>query len=267
MAMARTAAISRQQALWNAAQASSDRLNTAETAYKRGDIVVAARLYAAVARSRPKTAMTEKARSCLNVLAQEARQKVAEIDAKLSEQSQAISPSERLVAERWPDSWRDTVATAFQGYNQIVDDYSAVPAVKNELKSHVSKQRRQREYAAVLNEPEAKTLWDLAEQHEREDQSCCAYWAYEKASKLWPAPSAQRASDRFARMQQDSKVVAAAESCRELQWCHRTYRLADRLAGSKPERASELFAEIVKRSPQDSEIHHDARMRIEDIRR
>ena len=67
-------------------------------------------------------------------------------------------------------------------------------------------------------------------------------------------------------MQQDSNLVAAAESCRELQWCHRTYRLADRLVRSKPDRASELFAEIVKRSPQDSEIHRDAQARIEELK-
>lgn len=266
MTMARAAAVSRQQALWQAAQASSDRLDTAERFYKSGDIVVAARLYAAVARSRPKTEMTEKARSCLDYLAEEARRKIGEIDTTLSELSQGMSPGERLTAERWPDNWKDGVATAFQEYDQIVDDYRAVPAVKNELKSHVSKQRRQREYAAVLKEPEAKTLWDLAQQHEQEDQSCCAYWAYERASKLLPAPSARRAADQLAEMQQDPELMAAAERCRELQWCHRTYRLADRLASSKPGRAKELFAQIVERSPQDTEIHRDAQLRIENIR-
>lgn len=264
--MAQAAAFARQQALWKAAQKSSNRLDRAERFYKSGEIVVASRLYASVARSRPKTTMTEKARRCLDDLAEEARDKLGKIDATLSEQSQAISPGERFNAQRWPDGWQDAVTAAFQQYNQIVKDYRAVPAVKNELRLHVSKQRREREYAAVLNEPEAKTLWDLAKQHEQEDEACCAYWVYQRASKLRPAPSAQQASDRLAQMQQDSNLVAAAERCREMQQCHKIYRLADRLVRSKPERARELFAEIVQRSPQDSEIHRDARERIEDIR-
>jgi hypothetical protein len=266
MSAERAAAASRQQALWKAALASSNRLDAAQQAYKNGDIVVASRLYSSVSRSRPKTAMTEKAKNYLGLLAEEAREKIGQIDATLVEQSQKISPGERLTPERWPDDWQDTVATAFDEYDRIVRDYSAVPAVKREIKSHVSKQRRQPDYAAVLKEPEAKSLCDLAHKHEQEDQACCAYWAYDEASKLSPAPSAQQASDRLAQMKQDPKIVASAETCSELRWCHRTYRLADRLVRSKPDRATELFTEIVQRSPQDSKIHGDAQLRIEEIR-
>lgn len=235
-------------------------------AYENGDLVVAARLYASVARSRPKTEMTEKAKDCLEILAQEARQKITEIDSKLNEHGRAISPSDWGMQESWPEGWQETVTRAFQEYDQVVDDYRAVPAVKKELSLHVSQQRRRPEYAMALNEPEAKTLWDLAVQHEEEDHACCAYWVYEQASKLVPAPSAKRAAKRLAEMQKDPEILAAAKRCRELQWCHRTYRLAENLERSDPERAKNLFAQIVDRSPKDSEVHIAAQKQIGDIR-
>ena len=126
----------------------------------------------------------------------------------------------------------------------------------------MEKLRRQPEYASVLNELAAKSLWELGQEHERDDQLCCAYWVYKRAAELTPAPSAVLAKNRFAELDKDPQVVASAEKCRTLQWCHQAYLRADRLLELKPERATELFAEIVSRAPKDSEVYREAKKHV-----
>lgn len=69
----------------------------------------------------------------------------------------------------------------------------------------------------MLNESKARELWEVAQQHEEAEAPCCAFWAYRDAAKLAPAPSAERAGQRLAQMQQDPQIVASAEACRQLQ--------------------------------------------------
>ena len=152
---------------------------------------------------------------------------------------------------------------AFREYDQLVAEYGGVPAVKRELTAHLRKQRHRSEFAAVLDEPRAKALLDMAEQHEREDQPCCAYWAYKDAAKLASTPSGQLARDRFVEMEQDPEVVASAEACRELQECHKLYDRAERLAKARPEKAKDLFAQITERAPRDSTIWLAAHARFQ----
>jgi hypothetical protein len=63
-------------------------------------------------------------------------------------------------------------------------------------------------------------------------------------------------------MKQDSQIVAAAETCRELQWCQRAYDRAGKLRDLRPTRAKELFAEIMSRSPEDSNVHLAAKVEL-----
>ena len=73
-----------------------------------------------------------------------------------------------------------------------------------------------------------------------------------------PAPSAVQAGFRFAELAEDPQVVASAQACRELKWCHQAYVRAERLLSGKPEAANEIFAEIVRRAPEDSEVYRAA---------
>jgi hypothetical protein len=258
LAAARAAAAARQQELWKKAQSNALRMDAAENAYANGDVSLAARIYASLARSRPKTQMNDTALQRLEALARESRQKLAETDRALEEYAGKMSASQWKDKRSWPADLPGTIDRAFHQYEKIVDDYSAVSTVKRELISHVAAQRRRPEYSAVLNEPEAETLLQLARQHEADDQQCCAFWIYEQASKLAPAPSARSAAARLAEMKEIPEIVAAAEQCRKLQWCHRRYKLAERLVTVKPEMARTYFEEILENSPADSEVHKAA---------
>ncbi len=114
----------------------------------------------------------------------------------------------------------------------------------------------------MLNEPAAKKLWDIAQEHERNDQLCCAYWVYKEAAELMPAPSASRASARFDELSKDNEVVAAAETCRTLKWCHAAYACADKLLPLKPNRARRSSRRLSKRAPEDSEVYRAAREHV-----
>ena len=105
--MARAAAIKRQEALWKAFQKKSFQMSAAQRAYKDGDINVAARLLISLTRSRPVTVVNAQAKRGLNDLAEEARKKVAAIDATLERNSQALSAGVIVSPLDWPDGWQE----------------------------------------------------------------------------------------------------------------------------------------------------------------
>jgi hypothetical protein len=111
----------------------------------------------------------------------------------------------------------------------------------------------------VLNEKPAADLLAQAQQQEQDDERCCAYWTYEEAAKLTPAPSAIAAAGRFEAMKKDPEIVAEAEECRVLQECHQTFHTAELLEKSLPEKAETLFKDILAKSPRDSEVHRCAK--------
>ena len=244
----------------------SARFSVAEQARQEGNILLASRIYVHYA-SRRGDSIGAEAKRRLGALAEEARIKLSDLDAKLAKEETSYSPGELMGRDGLPPSWEDAVVLAFKEYNQLADDYSSVPAVKSELKKHVAAARRRPYFAAVLNEPKAKILWQMGQQHEHADQSCCAYWVYKQAAGLMPAPSALRASDRFSAMEEDPQLVASAKACRELRQCHDLYNLAEKIATHRPARAKELFTQIVQRAPQESEIHGAARKRVEEMSR
>ncbi len=140
------------------------------------------------------------------------------------------------------------IFAVFREYDRLINKYGELPVVGPEIKAHVAKLRHQPEYAVILNEPAATFLWKQGRQYERDNHLCCAYWTYKQAAELLPAPSAVLASDRFAELAKDPKVVASAAACRELKWCHQAYLRAERLLKVRPESAKEIFAEIVRRA-------------------
>jgi hypothetical protein len=271
--MARLAAMAREKIIWETTQNSDARLKLAQQAYERGEIKTAAHIYVRLALARPANESSQSAKKRLKVLAEEALAKQDKIDAMLTGSNMQISPHE-LYAERGNRevddrvaAWENNVRLAFEQYDRLIDDYEDVPGVGNKIKSHVNRQRRRIEVAAVLNEPKAKALIEVAEEHEAEDHVCCAYWVYRQAAQLAPAPSGRKAQARLAELEKDPKTIAAAEACREMQQCHQLYARAERIKHVKPERARELFAEIVQRASSDSEVFRAAQQQLADTMR
>jgi hypothetical protein len=239
----------------------AQRLQAADRAYHEGDIRLASRIYVRLAGSRRPDPITLQARDRLTRLAQMAREELGEIDARLV--PAALMPDGSAHAPNPGPLPPDRVCEAFQDYEEILAKYAGVPAAKREITAHVARQRRQPQYAAVLNEDRAKQLLELAQSHEQCEELCCAYWVYQQAARLVPAPSALRAQERFDALAADPELIRSAEVCRELRWCHSAFERAEMLVKLRPESARNLFGEILRRAPEDSEIHRAARAEYE----
>lgn len=239
----------------------AQRLQAGDRAHQQGDIRLASRIYVSLAGSRRPNPIALQARDRLTKLAEEARQKLREIDAALI--PRAIPSDASAHAPNPGPIPADRVLKAFQDYDEIVAKYSSVPAAKRELAAHVAQQRRKPQYAAVLNEAQAKRLLELAQGHEQRQELCCAYWVYQESARLAPAPSGLQARERFDALAADPETIRAAETCRELRWCHIAFQRAEMLVKVKPENARRVYGEILSRAPEDSEIYRAARAEYE----
>lgn len=161
-----------------------------------------------------------------------------------------------------PDDPNAVVLSCFDEFDKLLWAYDDVPRIGRELRSRLVKLRRSPQYALVLNEPEAARLWQLGQKHEKDDQTCCAFLVYEQAVKLSPAPSAELAQKRLTSLKRDKTQVAAAERCRHLRACHKTFERAERLAKVAPDKAKQLLGEVVTSAPTDSELYRVARERL-----
>jgi hypothetical protein len=247
------AALLQQMKLMREAQSDAARLNVADQARANGDVQTACRIYVRLSANRAANPATYAARERLGQLGVEAQQKLAELESRLGQWSN-LSASDELDA-----SDLEALAGCITNFRQLADQYGYVPQIGREIKHALTKRRNQPTAKAALFEPEARRLWDEGQALESAGEVCCAFLLYEEALRKLPAPSARAAEQRLAQLRSDPQHVAAAESCRNLQWCHQQYRLAERVARVQPERARELFTQIVERSPADTAIHADAR--------
>jgi hypothetical protein len=238
------------------AKTGAARLQFADRARSEGDIRSACRVYLRLALSRTATPATVVARQRLLELKQEARQKVADVEGRLRELTSA-SPGEQNSNDTF-----ERLSECMSDFDKLAKQYGRVPEVGRVINSSLSKQKKHPQVRAALGEPEASLLWDEAQQLEREGQVCCAFQLYEEALRLLPAPSARAAEQRLAHLKSDPQQVAAADACRNLQWCHERYRLASRVAKVQPKKAREMFQQIVQRAPVDSRIYQDAKSEI-----
>ncbi len=214
----------------------------------------------------PITPVNALAKQRLNLLAAEAREKIKNVDSQLAAQAEQFATSEKLgVDGQLPDEWKQAVTAAFNDYESLRDTYDSVPAVRGELKSRLTSARRRPEYAAALQQQEASELCEVARQHERDQEQCCAYWVYKEAAKLAPAPATRLAAQQVARMDQDEQLLAAATKCKELKECHKLFNRAESVVATWPARALELLAQITHKAPPDSTIHRAARQRMQEI--
>ncbi len=296
-------ALTRQQSLLRKATTDAKRLEAADQCRDQGDVRVAGMIYVRLALRRPPNATTETAKKRLADLQAEARQKIEELDRVVAggeavkpDENQAsvtTGPTIASDAKKTPDKTADKpeakdapdkvadqsagqpaagqadddaggrIVAIFRQYDKLILKYGELPVVGPEIKGHVAKLRHQPEYAVILNEPAAVALLRTARRYEHDHHVCCAYWTYKQAAELVPAPSAVLASDRFDELSKDPEVVASAETCRELKWCHQAYLRAEQLLKARPERAKEVFAEIVRRAPEDSEVYRAAKRQLD----
>ena len=241
------------------------RMLRADEELEKGNIAVAYRLFAGVATARPATEFTSTAKERLETLRDKGKKQCAEIDDrldKLVQRMNIVSVTEDPPLA--PHEKNEEIQRIFKDFDALSKQYRQVSPFGSWLTKHVAQQRVRPECAAVLNEPKAAEFWKLGQLHEENDHLCCAYRAYEKAEKFLPAPSAVSAQTRLNKMKQDPKIVAAAKTCAELEWCHRTYQRAEKLRENNPDRTRELFSEIVKRSPADSTVHRAAEEQLQE---
>jgi hypothetical protein len=249
------------KAIWQGSPQEAQRMSRAQEQFDKGNIAVAFRLYAGIASARQTTQNTSVAKDRLDVIRTDGRKKCDEIDGRLDDLVRRMNNVSN--PEEAPSAPGEVILEVFQDYKQLMKQYQQISPFGSWLAQHVAKQRARPECAAVLNEPQAAELLELGQTHEENDQLCCAYRSYEKAVKLLPAPSAQTAQSKFQKMKENPQIVASAKSCAELEWCHRTFARAEKIADISPERARELFSQIVERSPADSAVHRAAADRME----
>lgn len=229
----------REQIAANIRQAKTNghRMTYAAAARKDGKMRLAATLYMRVALSRPKDKHHDEAKKALASMADEGRK--------------AMKASDELLQQ-------DKVIEAFEKLDYLKWAYEEVPVFNHEIERHVNKLHRDPHYQAVLNEPQAAELLAAGRKHEQEDEACCAFLIYEQAEELLPAPSAKQAAERLTALKQNPETVAAAEECRTVRKCLDTFHRAELVKKALPNRAEELFKEIITEAPRDSEVRRCA---------
>lgn len=226
------------------ARNNTERVTFADKARQQGNPHLAAMLYLRVALSKPKSPLHAKAKKALTELASQGRAEMKKADQLLDE---------------------GKVPEAFEKLDYLNWAYEDVPQFNEEISSHVARLRNDPKNLAVLNEGGAKRLLQAAKKHEADDEICCAYLAYEEAAKLLPAQSAKVAAERLKELKADPEIVAEAEECRAIQECLHVFHKAELLEKTAPARAAELFKQILKSSPDDSEVYKCAREELAKI--
>ncbi len=238
-----------------AAQSDAARLAVADQARTENDLQTACRIYVRVANSRVQSPAKLAAKERLSELDSEVRAKHNDVQERLLGLASTSANEQNSATE-------DELRQCLDEFEALVRLYGRVPAAGKEMRNALARHKNDPAIQVVIQEPEAQRLWEIAQKLEADGQVCCAFQVYEEAVRQLPAPSAQRAADRLAELQADAQQVAAAEACRNLQWCHRTFDLASRVAKVRPDRARGLFEQVVTRAPVDSKVYLAAREQI-----
>jgi hypothetical protein len=235
----------------------------AQQAEQGGDMTVAARVYQRLALSRPRTEVTVSAQQRLNYIQSDAQSKLQALEDQLnlvSGRSNVPSALKRV------DVDSEQVIRIFAELDKLALEYAGATSIQNKIQERVDQLRKQKQFAAILQEPVASELWKVGQKHEAQQKLCCAFLAYEQAVYLAPAPSAEQAKARLKQLQADDAVVASAQQCKNLQMCHEKYRRAQVIKTTLPDRARTYFSEILEIAPPDTSIHKAAREQIASLK-
>lgn len=244
------AAFAAQRAAWMAreraaeaarvAKNNQERMKYADQARKDGKPRLAATLYLRVALTR-KDKHAGEAKAALKQMAAEGRAEMNKADELLAQ---------------------GKTEEAFDKLDYLAWAYEEVPQFNEEIKNHVGRLHNEPRYQTVINEKPAAFLLAQAQEQEKDDARCCAFWIYEEAAKLVPAPSAVKAQERYEAMTKDPEIVAEAEECKTLRECDKTLHQAELLKKSLPDKAELLFKEVIAKAPRDSDIHREAAQQL-----
>lgn len=226
------------------------RMFYAARARQEGKMRLAATLYLRVALQRPRDKHAGAAKKALSEMAEQGRADMKAADKLLAD-------------DKITD---DKIIEAFEKIDYLAWAYVDVPRFNEEIAAHAKKLHHEPRYQAVLNEPKAEALVEVAEQHEHDDEECCAYLAYEEAAKLVPAEAAKKAVARLEELRKDPRIPVEAEECRQIHEALHKFQSAELLKKSVPGRAEEIFAEIVKKTPRDSEVYRCAAEELAKLR-
>ena len=160
MQVAVKVAQARMTRLLSKAKSDPKRLEAADQLLQDGDLKTACLIYRRLALSKPRRDASETARRRLEHIQDEARRQRVLVDLELDE---AIEGSDVVTM----------VHDVFAQYRQLVRKYGCVPVVGDQIRRHVSRQRRSPVFADILNEAESQRLWELGKQYEREQLLCC----------------------------------------------------------------------------------------------
>ena len=239
----------------------SDRqmLELAKEHEQGGDLATASRLYQRVSLRRP-----------ANETNKEAQQRLEKIQegpfatlAALEEQLQKLKPKGSAFKTTGPLSVDVAAVTqVFDALDKLLLEFAAVATVEGRIADRMKTLRNDPLFAAVLQEPAAAELWEMGQEHEKNQQACCAVLVYEQAASFLPAASAKLARTRLATLTKDPLVKKEVEQCRVLQLCHAKFREAEQVKTSNPTKAREHLARILELAPQDTTIHKAAREQI-----
>jgi hypothetical protein len=249
MQVAVKVAQARMTRLLSKAKSDPKRLEAADQLLQDGDLKTACLIYRRLALSKPRRDASETARRRLENIQDEARRQRVLVDLELDE---AIEGSDVVTM----------VHDVFAKYRQLVRKYGCVPVVGDQIRRHVSRQRRSPVFANILNEAESQRLWELGKQYEREQLLCCAYQVYASAAKLVPSQTAQRAKVRIAELERLPGITTAAVECRNLQRCHEMFQIAETVSETDPKQASQRYQWIIEHSPKDSLVFKEALARL-----
>ncbi|MCH8046578.1 MAG: hypothetical protein IID44_22965 [Planctomycetes bacterium] len=263
---AQAAASARQAKAIKQADTDAKRLAAADAARDRGEVNLAVMLYLRLTVTGRKNEYGDTARQRLTDLASSGRRRLKALDAKLS-RAAALEPVDKNATESENplDPRTQGILQAFVELDSLARQYRRVPKAGRVIRATVRKRHAEPRFAAVVNEPQAESLWKLAREYDRKGQVCCAVQVYEQAVKMSPAPSAIQAGQRLAVLKKDPRNIKAAKLCAELQRCHDTFRRAERLVKLRPDKAKALFGQVLARAPSDSEIYQAARMQIAEL--
>ena len=263
LAAAAQAAAQREAALRRRQASDRQMLTLAQEYEQGGDLATASRLYQRVSLRRPANETNKEAQERLEKI-QEAP--FATLTA-LEEQFQQLKPK--------PDAFRAkgavsvdaaAVSQLFDALDKLLLEYAGVATVEGRIADRMQTLRNDPLFAAVLQEPAAAELWEMGQEHEKNQQACCAVLVYEQAASFLPAASAKLARTRLATLTKDPVVKKEVEQCRVLQLCHAKFREAEQVKASNPTKAREHLARILELAPQDTSIHKAAREQIAMLR-
>ena len=228
--------------------------DTALTADSAGDLPTASRLYASLA----KRGFAD-ARQRLAQIQSDFQAKWQPLEDELADLSGRDGPNPALRRARLD---AEEVTKVFKAMDELAVEYAGVETVEQRIEKRLVQLRKDRQYAAILQEPAAAELWNLGQDHESKQHSCCAVLVYEQAAKLAPAPSAEQAKARMSELLADKEVATATKLCRNLQRCHANFRQAELNRNTRPERAREYYLEILQLAPADTPIYQAARQQL-----